>query len=73
MEKTELIARLRASLPVIWERAMTDKLTGGAVKASSLAVYMCRGQGPTNTFKMGRRVIIEKEGFLDWFAARVEI
>jgi len=54
-------------LPPAWERSRTDELTGGLIKPGTLANRMSENTGPENTFSLGRRRGIERDGFLDWF------
>ncbi len=73
MNKEELLLRLRDGLPVIWERVKTDKLTGGAVRSATLANLMCNGDIPEGSFRVGRKVCFERDGFLKWLGEKIEI
>jgi len=68
-----LIARLRRELPPIWERVQTTALTGGAVNSRTLANLMSSGQYPARSYRLGRKVIIERDSFLSWLASRIRV
>lgn len=67
-----LIEKLRDELPPIWARSETDCLTGGVIKARTLANLMSAGKGPSGTFRIGRRrVALERDSFLDWLSSQL--
>ncbi|GBC62957.1 hypothetical protein DENIS_3942 [Desulfonema ishimotonii] len=71
MTKSDLIEKLRLELPAMWERIRTDELTGGVCRSRTLANKMSLGEGPGGTFRAGKKVIITREPFLDWFEERI--
>jgi len=72
LPKDQLIDELREELPPIWERPRTTQLTGGVVNSRTLANRMSQSEGPSGTFKMGRKVIIAREPFLEWFSQLIK-
>ena len=72
MTKDDLLKQFEESLPTMWERTETTELTGGIVNHRTLANRMCLGTGPEGTFKIGRKVIITRGPFIEWFAAQLE-
>jgi hypothetical protein len=70
--QSQLIDQLREELPPIWDRVKTTQLTGGVVNARTLANLMCRGEGPSGTYAMGRKRIITRESFLEWLRPRIK-
>lgn len=69
--KEIMVERLRESLPVIFSRTEIDKLTGGALKSRTLANWQSQGRGP-DFVRDGKRVIYEKQSFIEWYAARLQ-
>lgn len=73
IENKTLIEQLRQTLPPIWDRKNTGELTGGAVHPRTLTNQMSRGEGPGGTYRIGgKKVIIEREAFLEWLATRIK-
>lgn len=70
LSKSAVVARLRKELPPIWERTQTDELTGGVVKARTYANLQSLKQAPKG-FRVGRKVVIEREAFLYWLESRL--
>ncbi len=62
----KLIERLRDELPAVWERIATDRLTGGVIKSRTLANLMSLGKYTGESFRIGRRCVIERDSFLKW-------
>ena len=73
MTRKDLIEKLRAELPPMWDRKNTTELTGGLVNHRTLANLMSLGKGPKGTIRMGhKKVGIIRDPFLDWFDERFE-
>ncbi len=60
MKKDELMEKLQANLPVIWERTLTTKLTGGVVRSNTLTNLMSQGDKPEGTFRAGKSALKER-------------
>lgn len=74
MTRRDLIEKLRAELPPMWDRKNTSKLTGGFVHHRTLANLMSQGKGPRGTFRMGyKKVGILRDPFLDWLEEHLEL
>lgn len=69
----DLISKLEKELPPIWERPQTTALTGGAVNSRTLANLMSAGHYPALSYRLGRKVIIDRDAFLSWLAARLRV
>lgn len=72
MKKDEVLETLKRELPPIWDRKATTRLTGGVVNSGSLANRMSEGIGPAGAFRHGKKIVIVREPFLEWLAARLE-
>lgn len=66
-----VVESLRQSLPVAWPRTHTPRLTGGLYSAQTLANFDSQKKGPPHT-KMGKRVIYERESFLQWLEEKMQ-
>ncbi len=69
--KEIIVERLKEGLPIVFARTEVDKLTGGALKARTLANWHSQGKGP-DFVRDGKRVVYEKESFIQWYAERLK-
>lgn len=60
-----LIEKLRETLPLAFGRTEIERLLPGVISSKTLANYSSMGNGP-NSYRLGRKVIYEKEDFLNW-------
>lgn len=73
MTKEELKKHLLETLPPVLSRTGVEKLTGGLIKAKTLAFEDHLGTGPTEgRFKQKRKVFYAREPFVDWFIAKTD-
>ena len=70
--KEHIIQRLRNELPPIFARSEVTRLTGGAVHHRTCANRDCDGTGVKGRYKVGKKVIYDRESFLDWLAPQLE-
>lgn len=74
MSTTETVIEvLRNTLPPTFARSEADRLTGGLVKAGSLANEASKGTGPGGMFFFGRKACYEREAFLAWLSGRLAV
>jgi|APHig6443717817_1056837.scaffolds.fasta_scaffold07726_2 hypothetical protein len=59
-------------LPPLVTRQELEKLTGGLIKARTLANLDCKGKGPLQKMRIGKKVAYGKEAVLKWLLARTE-
>jgi hypothetical protein len=65
----DIISELRAALPPIFAGTKLDELTGDAIKWSTLQNKRSRRELPDEIFvATGRRVLVRRDAFLDWWA-----
>ena len=72
MLENPIISALRKSLPPVFARAELTRLTGGACNSRTIANLQSLRQGPP-AHKLGKRTVLEKEAFLSWLAARLDL
>lgn len=70
MNENVLVRQLRATLPLVFKRSQVEDLTGGMVKAKTLANLDSLGKGPER-FRLGKLVAYEREAFLAWLERRM--
>ena len=71
-EKTNLIEKLKQSLPQVFGRTAIEELMPGLINPKTLANLSSIGQGP-QTFKQGRKVFYERDSFLEWLEKRIRV
>jgi hypothetical protein len=60
------VERISESLPPIFTRSVAVSNLGGLLGAKTLANIDNRGQGPTSKIRMGKKVLYERESFIEW-------
>ena len=71
MKTSVFIESLRKELPPVFTRRVASQMTGGFLSIGALANLDSKGQGPVSA-KAGKRILYEKEAFLEWLATRLE-
>jgi hypothetical protein len=71
MRETDIIEHLRQQLPVAFGRTEVEKLLPGFISSKTLANLSSYGEGPPS-YHHGRKVIYEKEDFLNWLSKRMK-
>lgn len=66
-----VIETLRKTLPPVFPRCETGKLTGNVVAGGTMANHDSRGDGPVGVFFVGRKACYTKEAFLSWLEGRL--
>lgn len=66
-----LIEQLRENLPPFFSRQFICKQLGGALTPKTLSNLDAMREGPENRICMGKKVLYERESFLDWLSQRV--
>ncbi|MBI9113357.1 hypothetical protein [Maridesulfovibrio ferrireducens] len=73
MTTDELRTYLLNTLPPVICRKGVEDLTGGLIKATTLAFEDHQGTGPTEgRFKQKRKVFYAREPFVNWFIEKTE-
>jgi hypothetical protein len=72
MNQNPLIEKLRLELPFCFTRNQVNDLTGGVINSKTLANLDSLKKGPAR-FRVGRLVTYERETFLDWLEARMQV
>lgn len=67
----EVVSKLEEKLPDIVSRKIISQMTGGLYTTSSLANMDSLGLGPTEKFKIGKKVVYPKDSFLNWLRAQI--
>jgi len=65
-DMTTVLTMIHQSLPPFFTRDVAADKLGGLLGAKSLANIDCRGQGPGTKVRMGKKVLYERENFVDW-------
>jgi hypothetical protein len=68
----DILSSMRESCPLLVTRVEAQRLTGGLVKARTLANLDCLGKGPSVKVKMGRIVAYSRDSFLEWLSERLQ-
>lgn len=68
-----IIENMRRILPPLVTRQEAERLTGGLLKARTLANLDCLGKGPAQRVRYGRKVAYERTVLLDWLTKRMEV
>ena len=68
-----LLKNLNHTLPALVTRKELERLTGGLLKARTLANLDCAGKGPAKRIRYGRKVAYERGVLLDWLVQRLEV
>lgn len=71
MREPDIIEQLRQQLPVAFGRTEVEKLLPGFISSKTLANLSSYGEGPPY-YHHGRKVVYEKEGFLNWLSKRMK-
>lgn len=68
-----ILNELAHSLPPIITRQELERLTGGLLKARTLANLDSAGRGPSQKIRYGRKIAYERKALLAWLARRMEV
>ena len=66
-----IIKSIEEEAPPVLTRVEIERLTGGAIKAKTLANMDCLGGGIAERLTMGRKVFYPREAFIDWLRGRM--
>lgn len=66
-----LINSLRDNFPAVFSRDVAAKHLGGLLSAKTLANYDARGVGPRVKERIGKKVLYQREDFLEWLEPRL--
>lgn len=66
-----LLDSLRKELPPTFARTEVPRLLGGIIAVGTLANHDSAGDGPADSFRMGRRKCYRRDPFLTWLAKRL--
>ncbi|TIH12511.1 hypothetical protein D0S45_17725 [Marinifilum sp. JC120] len=72
MISESILKNVENEFPPVFTRKEAERLTGGLIKAKTLANLDSRRLGPPGKFRMGRQVGYSREEFLSWFVKRIE-
>ncbi|NTW88585.1 MAG: hypothetical protein HGB26_05565 [Desulfobulbaceae bacterium] len=72
MEQQTIIEKLEISLPDVFGRTEVERLLPGIINSKTLANLDSAGKGPSVYYKHGRKVVYEKEAFLQWLSKRIK-
>lgn len=67
----DLFDRWQANLPPAFGRTSIDQLFPGIITSKTIANLDSLGLGPKGRYTQGRKVLYEKEAFLDWLRDRI--
>lgn len=69
--ESQIIRKLRSELPPTFARTEVDQLCGGIIASRTIANLQSLGQGPGGAFRVGRKMCLQRDEFLDWLASRI--
>ena len=61
-----IFAKIGQSLPPVFTRDVAVKSLGGLIQAKTLSNIDNRGEGPMSKVRIGKKVLYEREDFIDW-------
>lgn len=62
----DLLAKYRDLLPPMFAREAVEQLLPGIISASRLNNLDCEGKGPKGAMRIGRKVVYDRDRFLEW-------
>ena len=68
----QIIRNIEQEAPPILTRHTIEVLTGGAVKAKTLANLDCLGGGISERVTVGRKVAYPRAAFVEWLRKKME-
>jgi hypothetical protein len=60
------VEKISESLPPIFTRSVAVSNLGGLLGAKTLANIDNKGKGPTSKIRMGKKVLYERDSFIEW-------
>lgn len=63
--------KLHDDLPTIFDRGTAVKIMGGILSSKTLANADSGGTGPKVKLKIGKKVVYEREAFIEWLKSKV--
>lgn len=61
-----IVVKISESLPPVFTRSVAVSNLGGLLGAKTLANIDNRGEGPSSKVRMGKKVLYERDAFIDW-------
>ena len=61
-----IFTKIGQSLPPVFTRDVAVKSLGGLIQAKTLSNIDNRGEGPMSKVRIGKKVLYEREDFIDW-------
>lgn len=61
-----IVVKICESLPPVFTRSVAVSNLGGLLGAKTLANIDNRGEGPSSKVRMGKKVLYERDAFIDW-------
>jgi len=61
-----IFTKIGQSLPPVFTRDVAVKSLGGLIQAKTLSNIDNKGEGPTSKVRIGKKVLYEREDFIDW-------
>jgi hypothetical protein len=61
-----IFTKIGQSLPPVFTRDVAVKSLGGLIQAKTLSNIDNRGEGPMSKVRVGKKVLYEREDFIDW-------
>ena len=65
-DMASFITTIRNSLPPVFTRDVAASKLGGLLGAKTLKNIDHRGEGPGTKVRMGKKVLYERDNFIDW-------
>ena len=65
-DMTFFVEKISESLPPIFTRSVAVSNLGGLLGAKTLANIDNKGKGPSSKIRMGKKVLYERDSFIDW-------
>ena len=71
MDRAEWMEMMRHDLPVTFPLVKVREITNDLVAPGTIRNHLCLGTGPTGTYRHGTRIMLTRDGFLEWMADRL--
>lgn len=68
----KILQEFSKDLPPLVTRQELERLTGGLIKARTLANLDCNGKGPLQKIRIGKKVVYGRDAVLKWLLSRME-
>jgi hypothetical protein len=71
MTRAEWVKMMQQELPVTFPLVNIREITNNLVAPGTLRNHLCSGTGPHGTYRHGKKIMLTRDGFVEWMANRL--